>query len=274
MTLREIQLVSLEIMKAVHEFCVENNIKYSIAYGTLIGAIRHKGFIPWDDDLDIIMPRPDYDRFCKSFKANGYEIVSHDIRKDCLISFARVCETSQTCIKSMLPWVRKPGNLGLWIDIFPIDSVSDNKDEFHKSYVSINSHHEKSVFKRRALRPFDSEHTFRYNLNTLKKRLLAIFTHSPEYHLDAMDRIIRKTEYGSTRHMAQIAFPDKEEYMDARIILDGYSLVPFEDSEFLAVNRFDELLTMQYGNYMELPPLEQRKPQQSYITFYWKKEEK
>lgn len=77
MTLREVQLFELDILKDVHEFCMANHINYSLAYGTLIGAIRHKGFIPWDDDIDIVMPRPDYDRFCRTYKSQaGYEIFS------------------------------------------------------------------------------------------------------------------------------------------------------------------------------------------------------
>ena len=77
MTLREVQLFELDILKDVHEFCMANHINYSLAYGTLIGAIRHKGFIPWDDDRDIVMPRPDHDRFCRTYKSEaGYEIFS------------------------------------------------------------------------------------------------------------------------------------------------------------------------------------------------------
>ena len=64
MTLEEIQSVSLDILKDVHAFCVRNDIHYSLAYGTLIGAIRHKGFIPWDDDVDVVLPRPDYEKLC------------------------------------------------------------------------------------------------------------------------------------------------------------------------------------------------------------------
>ena len=128
MTLREIQLFTLEILKVTHNFCVENNIKYSLSYGTLIGAVRHKGFIPWDDDVDIMMLRPDYDRFCQTFQAPGYQVVSRQTRKDCLISFARVCDIRETDVTSMEPWIRRQGNLGLWIDIFPIDSVTDDSD--------------------------------------------------------------------------------------------------------------------------------------------------
>ena len=61
MSVKDIQMLSLDIMKDVHEFCVENDIKYTLQGGTLLGAIRHDGFIPWDDDIDVMMPRPDYD---------------------------------------------------------------------------------------------------------------------------------------------------------------------------------------------------------------------
>ena len=68
MALKEIQQVSLDILKDVHQFCINNGIHYSLCYGTLLGAIRHNGFIPWDDDIDIMMPRPDYDRFVNTYK--------------------------------------------------------------------------------------------------------------------------------------------------------------------------------------------------------------
>ena len=64
---REIQLYLLDILKAVDAFCAKEGIRYSMAYGTLLGAVRHKGFIPWDDDIDLLMPRPDYERFVATF---------------------------------------------------------------------------------------------------------------------------------------------------------------------------------------------------------------
>lgn len=92
MTLREVQLFELGIRKDVHEFCMANHINYSLAYGTLIGAIRHKGFIPWDDDIDIVMPRPDYDRFCRTYKSQaGYEIFS-PIQGNSYLGYTRVCD--------------------------------------------------------------------------------------------------------------------------------------------------------------------------------------
>ncbi len=75
LTLSDVKAVSLDILKDVHEFCIAHDIKYSLAYGTLIGAIRHKGFIPWDDDIDIVMPRPDFERFFKEYKSEKGIIV-------------------------------------------------------------------------------------------------------------------------------------------------------------------------------------------------------
>ena len=269
MTLREIQEVSLQILKEVHGFCTENGIRYSLAYGTLIGAVRHKGFVPWDDDLDIIMPRPDYDRFCATFSAEGYQVVSRQNRKDCFIPFARVCETASTCIKSMEPWIRTLGDLGVWIDIFPVDAAPDDKAVFKQLYLKASQQHAKSVMARRAFRPFNSEKPLKYNVNTLKKKLFALFQHSPGHYLEEMEHIIGMTPYGSTGHLAQFAYPAKEEYYDAQV-MDGYHLADFEDSRFYIIDGYDTMLKMEYGDYMTPPPAEQQKPQQNYIRFYWK----
>lgn len=269
MTLKDIQDVSLRILKTVHGFCVENGIRYSLAYGTLIGAVRHKGFVPWDDDLDIIMPRPDYDRFCSTFRAQGYQVVSRQHLKDCFIPFARVCDTVSTCLMTMEPWIRQQGDLGVWIDIFPVDAAPDDRDAFHNLYLKASHHHAKSIMARRPYRPLTGSKPLKYNLNTIKKRIFALFRHSPEYHLDAMQQIIGMTPYGSTCHLAQFAYPAKEEYFDAKV-MDGYHLTDFEDSRFYVIDRYDELLRMEYGDYMTLPPLDQQKPQQDYITIFWK----
>lgn len=69
-TTHELRKIQIEILKSIHNYCQENNLRYSLAYGTLLGAVRHKGFIPWDDDIDIMMPRPDYEQFLKGYR--GY----------------------------------------------------------------------------------------------------------------------------------------------------------------------------------------------------------
>lgn len=269
MTLRDIQMVSLDILKQVHKFCCENGIRYSLAYGTLIGAIRHKGFIPWDDDLDIMMPRPDYDRFCKTFRAQGYEVVSRYNRPDCMIPFARVCDTERTSISTLAPWIREQGNLGIWIDIFPVDSVSDDPEQFRKTYLLSRKLQDNSVNSRKAMRPFTADMPFNFNLNTLKKKIFYLFMRSPETILDEKEKVTQAFPYGSTRHVSQLAFTGIQLYLDADI-MNHYKAVPFEDSEFYVLEDYDTYLRTIYGDYMQLPPEKDRHPLQTYIKFRFK----
>ena len=96
LSVKEIQDVLLRIMKYVHTFCVENDIKYSLEGGTLIGAIRHKGYIPWDDDIDIAMPRPYYDKFVKEFiDTDEFKLFTPE-RNNSYINYARVCDIKNT----------------------------------------------------------------------------------------------------------------------------------------------------------------------------------
>ena len=169
----------------------------------------------------------------------------------------------------MEPWISEQGDLGVWIDIFPVDAAPDDRDAFHDLYLKASHHHAKSSMARRPYRPLNGDKPLKYNINTLKKRLFALFKHKPGYHLEAMEHIIGMTPYGSTRHLAQLAYPAKEEYFDAQV-MEGYHLTDFEDSRFYVIDRYDELLKLEYGDYMTPPPKDQQKPQQDYITFYRK----
>lgn len=135
LTLQELQQFSLDILKDVAGFCEKNNIRYSLGYGTMLGAVRHKGFIPWDDDVDIMMPREDYEKFRTIYKSKLYSFIDSRNTPDCYIAFGRVCDTKKTLASSCIPWVKK--DVGVWIDIFPVDRVPDDKDTFDRIYDSL-----------------------------------------------------------------------------------------------------------------------------------------
>lgn len=269
LSLKELQSESLAILNEVHSFCVTNDIRYSLAYGTLIGAVRHKGFIPWDDDLDIVMPRTDYERFCRTFKADGLEVVSRITHDNCLIEFARVCDTRKTSVHTLEPWIRGHNNLGVWIDIMAYDAVPDDYEEFHAVFTEAHDILLRSFKARRSLRELTNSRSLGYNLNTIKKRLFALFTESPEQIIGRLDEIIAKHEYGSTNHIAQLTFPSKEEYLEKEC-MEQFTLVPFEESQFYITTDYHKILTPIYGDYMQLPPMEEQCPKQDYIHFYWK----
>ena len=126
LSMDEIKSVELEILKYIHNFCIENDIKYFLNYGTLIGAVRHKGFIPWDDDIDICMFRKDYEKFIDLFsKDDGiYKILSLETDDKYYNNFIKVIN-SKTKIEDERNY--KTYDLGIFVDIFPIDSFDDLK---------------------------------------------------------------------------------------------------------------------------------------------------
>ena len=135
MSLQEIQQVSLDILKDVHAFCEKHKIRYSLAYGTLIGAIRHQGFIPWDDDIDLMMFRSEYDKLCevatKEFE-KPYFFQTEYTDHGSLRGHAQLRNSMTTGIlKSELPW-RYPFNQGIFMDIFPLDNVIPDQGLFEK----------------------------------------------------------------------------------------------------------------------------------------------
>lgn len=269
LTTKEIQQTSLDILKNVHDFCVSYGITYTLAYGTMIGAIRHKGFIPWDDDIDIMMPRPDYEKFCSTYSDIRYALVNRKNRKDCMIAYSRVCDTKETCFHSFLPWIRSSKGLGVWIDIFPLDAVSDDPDTFTLSYPHFVKCLEQSFKGRKTLRPLSSEKPLGYNLNTIKKRLLGLFKHKPEFYTDRLIGMTREYPYGSTSYVAQLSCPGIMARYDINDIASCH-LTDFEDTRFYIADGYDRMLRTVYGDYMQLPPENERVPQQNYIRFYWK----
>ena len=266
MTTADIQQVSLEILKDVHSFCIKNDIRYSLSYGTLLGAIRHKGFIPWDDDLDIMMPRPDYERFIQSYQStNGYKILPEG--KDSMIAMARVYEDKKTrVLMPVSPWCKNK-EVGVWIDIFPMDGAENDFNSFISRLDKVYNLWRENISYRKSQIPFNLSKGIIENIRLLKRKIICLRNNKNS----EMIKLIKSVEYGSTDYVTSLAVPEikiKEHYPIS--YFKNYVEVEFEDSRFLSILEYKKYLNYVYGNYMQLPPIENRKPTHSFNTYYWK----
>ena len=261
----EIQEIGLRILEDVHRFCVENNIRYSLAYGTLLGAVRHKGFIPWDDDIDIFMPRPDYDKFCSMYKSTP-DFQLFPSGEHSMLPFTRVCEMKETITDDyLIPWTDLTH--GVWIDIFPLDGAEDNvellrrRNELAIKYRNINNTYRSSHLS------ISRKWTIVQNIEILLKKLLYGWRNPNPSHICLMNEF----SYDACEYITNLSCPDDYNLEHIRKdIFNHYCLVEFENKQFFSIQDYDEVLSQYYGNYMELPPVEDRVPRHSIQKHYWR----
>ena len=269
LSLREIQAESLLILKDVHAFCESHDIRYSLAYGSLLGAVRHKGFIPWDDDIDIIMPRPDYDKFCQAYKSDTFGIAT-DRSDDTLVAFTRVFEFVKTRVETVVPSYL--GEMGVWIDIFPADSVSDDYESFASYYEDSEVLWKKSATARHAFTRFPcKDRSILYNVKLLVKKILYNNGKKTFKLIRQVADRASAIPYGTTDHWSQLCCLDNGTRAYYRKeLLERFIKVPFEDAEFCIMEGYDEFLQKTYGDYMQLPPIEKQVPKLDFSKFYYR----
>lgn len=267
LTLLELQSICLEILIDIDDFCTKNNIRYSLAHGTLIGAIRHKGFIPWDDDLDINMPRPDYEKFKNSYKSDRFEFFCYE-KKNAYLSFGRVCDTKRTFAKSTVPWT--PIESGVWVDIFPLDGIEDSKLTRKSKLKILGFLYELQLVVRKSHYRIPKRITFTKKFHHFLKIIIAGTININ--HLVALQMYLcKRVPFGKNNKWAHLTCEADDNKMVNK--LEDYQEIirtEFEGHQFCIMNGYDHVLRNEYGDYMQLPPEEQRIPQQNYIKFYWK----
>ena len=139
LTLQEVKEIELDILKMFDAFCKKNNIRYFLAFGTLLGAIRYKKFIPWDDDVDVLVPREDYDRLLSLFQDDDrYRLYAFERNSKYAFPFAKLCDMTTKLVETAYP--NNGVELGVNIDIFPLDHFDDDLEEAKKEVRRIRRH--------------------------------------------------------------------------------------------------------------------------------------
>lgn len=264
LTSEELKQVQIDIMKYVHNFCERHNIKYFICSGTLIGAVRHKGFIPWDDDIDIMMPRDDYERFISLFsKQTGrYKVWAYNLQREYPNPYAKVTDENTVKVENIHGAIK----LGVDIDIFPLDDIPDNDNEARKLFAISKKYNDMLTLKQTTL---SSKRSLIKNLTLVLGRLF-LSCYSVHSILEKLDKNAQKYKDNSGSRSADVVFciaGMKE--IQQKAYYANTVLLPFENEYFIAPEKYHEFLTARYGDYMKLPPIEQQVTHHSF-TASWK----
>jgi len=253
---KELKKVQLDILQAVHEFCAKNKIGYYLTYGTLIGAIRHNGYIPWDDDIDICMARPDYEKFLRFFGDGRYEVVSFDKDQRFLFSFAKVIDNNTVLIEeSGINY-----KMGINIDIFPIDGIDDDT-ALLKWQILL---HKLVDFK--VVRLSLSRSLFKNLVLLAGKMLLCVIPLS--VLIRSMTKNAIKHDYDSAKKVCCVAFGSKYNQPIDKTIFEKGVLWQFESKQFYVPAGYDQYLKSVFGDYMKLPPIEKRVTHHKFRAYY------
>jgi len=260
LTLEELRRCEIGCLKSIHAFCEENNLKYYLTFGSLLGAIRHRGFIPWDDDIDIIMLRKDYNYFIERYYDERYKIISIENEPKCYTAYAKLIDTD-----TVLKEAQHDFEIGAFVDIFVLDHLPNNRIKrfLFGNYVQL----------RRLLfllpgadftkhRPF-----YKTAIIKLAKMLCNAdrgaksnfgWKYPQKYRNQA------NTKYYGLLYKRFPAVP----VLDAKWF-EQQVPVEFEGESFYAPCGYDAFLSYCYGDYHKLPPIEQQKTHH-YFTCYWK----
>ena len=250
--IRQLQLTELEILSVIDQFCRNNNIKYSLYAGTLLGAVRHKGFIPWDDDIDICMSRKNYNRFIKLWNRqnpNGYTLQNKDNTPEFSQSFTKIRKDNTIFIQKGEEHYNY--HKGIFIDIFPIDRMPRN---ILKKYL---------FYFQCVLYQICCRGTVPKDINALKKiSLHLIYKCMPFEQRDItrkkLLRMITQNNKNPNNPCVGIEIMRTAMMPLPADLMDNYIELTFENRKFMCIEKWDEYLTAEYNNYMTLPPENER----------------
>lgn len=256
---KKVQKYEVTILEAFDKICKKNNLKYTVAAGTMIGAVRHKGFIPWDDDIDVYMLRKDFNKLRKLAPQelpHNMFYQSHKTDPDYYYLFDKIRLNGTIFKETFLS--NHNINHGVFIDVFPIDAISDNmlksnwqyfRYRFYRiglmaKYVNVEARKGKKKKVVQLLQKLYSH----ANLGSLYNKCEKIANESLK--LEGHTKFVR--------NLNSLGSDGKKETYSTESF-KKFHVTKFENTDFDISDNFDEMLTKLYGDYMKLPPVDERK---------------
>ena len=268
--LEEIKEIQLTILQYIDKICKDNEINYSLCGGAMIGAVRNNKFIPWDDDIDILLPRPFYEKLIQILKKDHkYLLLELRNKADYYYPFAKLVNKKTVLIENKIARI---DGLGINVDIFPIDGLPEDKKSLKRHIRKLYFY---NFMLRNSIPHWNKFYTF--NLKELLHRIikLPLVLISKIFGVNYWKAKLHKTmtyyKFGSTRKAGFLlsAYGERE-VMDEKVF-ESFDNIKFENLNFAIIQNYDIYLTSLYGNYMELPPKEQQKTHHNFIA-YWKED--
>ena len=257
LSLQELKETELNILVKIDKICREQGFRYFMCGGTLLGAVRHKGFIPWDDDIDIAMPRPDYEKFMDYCHANAPEFITvcNKFEPNYGYLFGKICDAN-TVIKEKFA-NRKHVNMGVYVDVFPVDGAGNTYKEAIKGFKKVRFKLEllvaanwKKFFKSKTHSWYYEPARFLFYLMSRPVKFSKL--------IGSIEKEIKKSDYDSSEFAGSYGGSYRTREFMEKDLYSGYIEMDFEGHKFFGLKNYDKYLRHVYGDYMKLPQPEER----------------
>ena len=262
LSLQELKATELETLKMFRDFCEQNKIEYYLSNGTLLGAVKYRGYIPWDDDIDLLIPRKDYDRMLMLFKdSDRYKLFAFEKGENYRYPFVKLCDMTTRKVEGDY---NNGVTLGVDIDIFPLDAWNDDITKAKKEARRIKRNMLLLGFAK--LESSYSSNIFKHFVKMVVMRFCK--TLGSEFFIKRIINLSRKPLSEAPMYLGckSWCIYGEREIIPAEVFADTVE-VEFEGEKFKAPVGYDTYLRSLYGDYWQDPPLEKQKTHHSFTAY-------
>lgn len=259
--LSPLQAKLLDMLKWFHAFCEQHQLRYYALGGTMLGAARHQGFIPWDDDVDVGMPRKDYQRLQQLLKnqTGRYILEYPGMKEDYFYPFSKLYDTTTTLVENTKNHLKR----GIYLDIFPLDGLGNSLEEARHRYKPISKRLNLLLSRTTGIRK--GRHWAK-NLAVLLARMIPNFLLGNKQLLRNIDTLCQKYDFDTCSYGGNFLGAWRFKEIMPRAVMGTPTLYTFEDMQVYGAQDYNGYLTHLYGNWRQLPPKEKQVTHHDFIA--------